>query len=441
MREFKANIFPNFNYQKDFGEKLFLAGIFFLASVPFIGFILLLISLVLAIRSKPQINFNDKWNIPIFLSVGIIFFNTIYITLINKPNELESFSNSLIWINLCNWIPMFIGFIWFQYYLNTQQKRINFSKSIIAGSIPILFSCFMQLFFKWNGPKEILNGLIIWFLKPVELSGGITGLFSNTNYTGLWLSAILPFSLFLVDLNKRNKNLIKRYLVYAILVLITFFILSTNSRNALFGSFVAFNIIFGINKIILISLAILLLLALVYFSTSFVNIEFIKNFIPKILFSKIIDLKFLWITPRIIIWKNAIIFILLRPIFGWGSGTFSYLHSQKAIFWSRPIKNFEYSHAHNLFFEISHNFGLPLSFLLTFTFIYLMISAFRKIFYYESINKNSNFDKYWLASGTVIILSHFYDITYYDGRIALLFCIILSGTRSILNDYKGKKIL
>ena len=49
---------------------------------------------------------------------------------------------------------------------------------------------------------------------------------------------------------------------------------------------------------------------------------------------------------------------------------------------------------------------------------------------------NSLLNKYWLISTTIIIFCHITDITFYDGRISLLFCILLSGTRCILSDFE-----
>ena len=51
-----------------------------------------------------------------------------------------------------------------------------FSRFLIAGSIPLFISCILQSWFKVYG-VETLNGLIIWFQKPVEENHfGVTGL-------------------------------------------------------------------------------------------------------------------------------------------------------------------------------------------------------------------------------------------------------------------------
>ena len=433
------NIILNSEYPRKLKDKFFLLGFFLLPSVPPLGFLMLLISLILSILSKPYFNFDDKWNIPIFLSMGIIIFNTIYVSLINKPIELINFPISNIWVNLFNWIPFLIGFKWFQEYLNTHEKRYNFAKFLVSGTIPVLFSCFMQYVFKWEGPIELFNGFIVWFLKPVNAEGGISGLFSNTNYTGLWLVTTLPLSLFLIFINHKKAQNNKKFLLVLISLLIIFFIFQTNSRNALLGVLLSLNIIFGIKAIIFLIFAIITFSWLFnYLSLPIINLETLNTIIPETLISKFRDIKLDFYTPRILIWGIAISMILSKPLFGWGSGTFSFLYQNDNSF--IPLLKINATHSHNLFFELSHNFGLPLSLLLTSTFLLLILKSFRKMYKCSDKFINSSINKYWLASTSVIIFGHFSDITFYDGRINLLFCILLSGTRCILKDYENRNL-
>ena len=432
------NIILNSEYPRKLKDKFFLLGFFLLPSVPPLGFLMLLISLILSILSKPYFNFDDKWNIPMFLSMGIIIFNTIYVSLINKPIELINFPISNIWVNLFNWIPFLIGFKWFQEYLNTHEKRYNFAKFLVSGTIPVFFSCFMQYVFKWEGPKELFNGFIVWFLKPVNAEGGISGLFSNTNYTGLWLVTTLPLSLFLIFINHKKAQLNKKFLSVLISLLIIFFIFQTNSRNALLGVLLSLNIIFGIKAIIFLIFAIITFSWLFnYLSLPIINLETLNTIIPENLISKLSNIKLDPISPRIMIWGIAISLIFSKPFFGWGSGTFSFLYLNDNNV-SPPLLKIDAMHSHNLFLELSHNFGLPVSLLITSTFLFLLLNTFRKIYKFGSISRNLLINKYWLASSSVIVVCHFTDITFYDGRINLLFCILLSGSRCILKDYERR---
>ena len=294
----------------------------------------------------------------------------------------------------------------------------------------------MQYLFKWEGSKELFNGLIVWFLKPVQVAGGISGLFSNTNYTGLWLVTTFPLILFLIQNNHQKGQNNKKFLLTLIALLIVFFILQTNSRNALLGLILSLNIILGIKTIIFLLIALMIFsLFLNYFSLSIINLETLNTIIPENLISKLSNIKLDPISPRIMIWGIAISLIFSKPFFGWGSGTFSFLYLNDNNV-SPPLLKIDAMHSHNLFLELSHNFGLPVSLLITSTFLFLLLNTFRKMYKCSDKFINSSINKYWLASTSVIIFGHFSDITFYDGRINLLFCILLSGTRCILKDYE-----
>ena len=99
---------------------------------------------------------------------------------------------------------------------------LSFSKYFLAGSVPILISCGLQLWFGFDrGPYEILNGLIIWFQYPIEGVRGLTGLFSNQNITGIWLTITLAFSLGLL---KHERNFFISFILIIINFLIVYFV-------------------------------------------------------------------------------------------------------------------------------------------------------------------------------------------------------------------------
>ena len=108
---------------------------------------------------------------------------------------INNWEKSLTWIGLSNWLPLFFCFIAFQEFISTEKDRNIFCKLLIAGSFPIIISGFSQFFFQLYGPFEFLNGLIIWFQKPINPMEGISAVFSNQNYAGAWYCIIFPFSL------------------------------------------------------------------------------------------------------------------------------------------------------------------------------------------------------------------------------------------------------
>ena len=107
-------------------------------------------------------------------------------------------------------MPLFFCFIAFQEYVSTEKDRNIFCKLLIAGSFPIIISGFSQFFFQLYGPFEFLNGLIIWFQKPLTPETGMTALFNNQNYAGAWLCIVWPLSL--ATLLDSLKNKVNKYI-------------------------------------------------------------------------------------------------------------------------------------------------------------------------------------------------------------------------------------
>ena len=58
-----------------------------------------------------------------------------------------------------------------------------------------------------------------------------------------------------------------------------------------------------------------------------------------------------------------------------------------------------------------------------------------------SILDNQLINKFWWVSTLIILLMHLTDITYYDGRISLLFWILISGVRCNLRENNNKQSL
>ena len=130
--------------------------------------------------------------------------------------------------------------------------------------------------------------------------------------------------------------------------------------------------------------------------------------------------------PRINIWKNAFSLISQSPIFGWGAGTFPYINA-----YFPPFQN--YQHTHNLIIELAFNFGIPIAIIVFITITKILKVAFIKI---KSV-KNS-LDEYkiyssFLASFIVFIIAQLSDITYYDGKISIIFSILLAGLKNIID--------
>ena len=213
------------------GNIFFRLGIFLIPSAFFYASILLLISFFIA--SFNNTNFiKDRWNFPFVISTLLMVASALYIKFDNsfflKSND--SWDSNLLILGLFNWIPFFIFFWSFQDFLKSKKDRYLCALLFISSNIPVLISGFGQYFFQWYGPTELLNGLIVWYQRPLVYRSGMTGLFNNANYIGLWLNIIFPFLLIFIKINQNNfcKKLFSILLSFLTLVAI----LLTASRSA-----------------------------------------------------------------------------------------------------------------------------------------------------------------------------------------------------------------
>ena len=136
--------------------------------------------------------------------------------------------------------------------------------------------------------------------------------------------------------------------------------------------------------------------------------------------------------PRIKIWQNALNLISKRPLLGWGAGTLPYITS-----YLPPYQN--YQHTHNLIIEIAFSFGIPIAIIIFTAILKIMKTAFIKI---KSIK--ISLDEYktciaFLASFIVFLIAHLNDITYYDGKISIIFSILLAGLKNIIDEKNNFK--
>ncbi len=418
-----------FNPKIDIDSRFFNLGVFFLASTPFISCLFFLYPLFKGFSiSKKNILKDRIYQILILISVVLILISlksTFFIS-----NNIDPWTSTLNWAGIVNFIPLFICFIGFDSYLNDEIKRHTVSKYFIAGTIPVLISCIGQFWFKWYGPFEIFNGLIIWFQRPLTLNNqNVTGLFSNPNYAGAWLTMMWPFSIALLREKLRSKEYLKSNIMFLIIIFLTASSLLTNSRIPWVGFGIIVPFLFGKKSLKwFIPSLIFLIFFLVSTNLTFIPAEirdFSQDLIPSHIQFKIreitVDLdKF----PRLEIWRNAIDFILQKPLFGWGANSFPYLYKLKTGFWN--------DHSHNLFLELSVSYGLLVSISLFTIISNILIKSFKSIFIIQ--NKSSFIDKGWWAAGFVFFITHLFDMLIFDIRINLAIWIILVALKNTYNN-------
>ena len=89
-------------------------------------------------------------------------------------------------------------------------------------------------------------------------------------------------------------------------------------------------------------------------------------------------------------------------------------------------------HSHNIFLEVSFNYGFPSSLLLFVSISSLIFRSYNKIFSYQP--KDSYFERAWWASIFYFLLTQLTDIQYYDGKISLIAWILLAGLKNIIYE-------
>lgn len=411
-------------------ENLFRIGILTLASAPFLSSIFFLISIFTAKNSKVNF-FEDKWNIPLIISsllmiIGLVYLNTNVNSLILKYN----WDINVSLLGLFNWIPFFWFFWKCQQFVKSSEQRRKCAIFFIAGTFPVLISGFGQFYFGWEGPLEILNGFIIWYQRPLKGISGMTGMFNNPNYTGAWLSFIIPFTL--ASFQEDRKSILIKASSFLNFSMVFLGLIITYSRSAWICSLIALlfqNLDKKFIKFIKIFLIILLFIIPIFFVFK-ENILFIFNkILPSIFLSEFNQESFKNLDlMRIEIWGFAFRFILQRPIFGWGSGYFPLALENETGVWK--------GHPHNLILEAYFNFGIIVGSILLIFVISLIAKSFRNIF----IRKISTiYDRAWFTSALTLLTSQLVDQQYLDIRISLSIWILLAGLRNIIREPQNIK--
>ena len=425
------------NYFK-IGNFSFKLSIFFLASAPFISLFFLLITSLIGSFLNEKNFFTEKFNLPLILCGLWMIISCLFTTFFNNYEYKEYWDNTLSWIGLLNWIPLFWFFWAIQPFLKFPKDRELCAKIIIAGSIPVLFSCFTHHFLDWNGPYSIFNGLIIWYQKPILPNHGVSGLFNNPNYTGSWLNLVWPF--LLASFFSKSTNKSSKIITLFLIILNSIALFLTLSRNAWFGyslsSIITFSTLISYSNIN--SFFYLLPIAIAFSIYCFNNLNLsILDFLTNKFYREFSPNNYTNIDiTRLNIWSIAIDFILQKPFVGWGSASFPVLLSINSDIWK--------GHTHNLFLEIGISYGLPsLAILVCFIFFILLKSFANIIKKYKIKNrfaKETLFENAWLISSIILIISQFFDVQYFDGRISIIFWILLAGLKNYIVEKPKKEL-
>ena len=418
-----------------YGLTLFLCGIFFIPSTLFVSILFLLPAAIIGSFEQKKYFLNDKWNYPFLIFGILILISTILQNSVLENNFSEIWDPKMSIIGMGNWLP-FIWLFWaFQPYLDSKAKRRKFALVLISSTFPVLATGFGQYFFHWTGPFETLNGLIIWYQRPIENPAGLSGLFNNQNYAGSWLNIVWPFCLVLF-LEKSNY-LVQKTISLGFVFSISLAAFLTYSRNSWLGLIISFLIIVGGKiKFILITLIIVMLSILLIINSPLFNGE-IQNILRSLLPEKFL-LEFTnqgyegLDATRVEIFSRAISLLQKNPFFGTGATSFTEIYNLETNFWK--------GHSHNLLIELAISYGVP-STIIFFTTIYIILLKSGKfIFNNKRFNDIALYDRAFWASLFFFIISQLADIQYFDGKISLIVWIIIAGLKNIIEENNNKAL-
>ncbi len=430
-------MFKNFNFFNKgeisiykTGLKLLYIGVFLLPTAPVIAVLTLFLSLLFSKNNNP-INFIKERTNKAFIIVSLLMILSCIYNNLNNPILIQKDIGNLSWISLINWIPFFWCFWGFQPYLEKKKVRKMVGKLLVIGSLPVVISGFLQYFFNVTGPFQILNGLIIWYQKPITLTDGLTGPFNNANYAGSWLTLVWPFSVYyFLKCNKKSKKLISAIICFLLITSI----LLTNSRNSWLGMLISIQIMLGFETIsLLIPLILLSFIILTFFISllpSSIKNDFV-SFVPINIFNNFPDksVELSEAYPRLEIWRFSIENIIKRPFLGWGGGSFPIVYE--------TLKDKWIGHPHNIIFELAFNYGVLTAFIISSKVFKYLYKFYKFIANYAALRINRSkedliFEKAWFSSILFIAYSHLFDMQYFDLRISIMTWILLAGLRAAM---------
>ena len=431
-------------------KNLFLIGIFLLPSAPFFSAIFLLISLIISFLKNGFNLLKDRWNYLFIISAILMIFISLFhflnyedleilqnywdpISSTEKTFKIERNSFSSL-IGLVNWIPLFFCFVGFQPYLKSSEDRKLIMKIFVAGSVPVLISGFLQYFLKIYGPFELFNGLIIWFQKPNV--NHLTGLFNNQNYAGCWLNIVWPFSIAIFF--EKTKNIFRKGSSILFMISLSLASFLTFSRNAWGGLLLTIPLVLGTTTLYWFLPLISFLILFIILKLNDLLPQSIDKILNSLLpirfdiFSQFSPSSYSDIDSRITIINFAFKMILKNPLVGMGAASFPIYY----LIYNNTYKG----HAHNIFIDLSFNYGIMVSILIFTNILIIVFLTVKNIYLSKSkeIPKNY-FERAWCTSFVVLFLSQMFDVQYYDLRISIAFWILLAGMKCISNkDLENK---
>ena len=112
------------------------------------------------------------------------------------------------------------------------------------------------------------------------------------------------------------------------------------------------------------------------------------------------------------------------------------------LYISRTNSEIWFGHTHNIFLEVSYNYGVLSALSLAVPIIIIVKKSFENIYLnrggYQNIDHNflQVFEKSWWTSTFCLLINQQFDMQYYDLRISILLWVLIAGLAS--SDIKEK---
>ncbi len=393
------------------GWRCFQLGLFLLPSSALLGSLLLFPALLFGCAGRERSCWRDPWNAPLMAASGLMILGCFV-----------AYDQGLAWVGLGNWLPFFWGFWGFQPYVMSREARRRSALWLVAGSVPVVVTGLGQLWWGWQGPWQLLGGLIVWFMAAGgRPEGRLSGLFDYANIASAWLSMVWPLTL--AALVQQGLNRWRRVVVVILAVLLVVALVLTESRNGWGSLMLVVPLVLGPPSwpwlIPLLVLALLPVLLSVLPGVPLMLQDPARTLVPETLWARLNDSQYagerVLASTRISQWNIAVQLIAERPWLGWGAAAFSVIYPLRTGQW--------HGHAHNLPLELAIGHGLPVAMLLVGFVLALLVVSLRRGF-------SGLFDRAWWTALFVLMVLHGTDLPFFDSRLNIAGWILLAGLRA-----------
>ena len=393
------------------GWRCFQLGLFLLPSSALLGSLLLFPALLFGSARRECPYWRDPWNVPLLVAAGLMILGCF-----------QADNSGLAWVGLGNWIPFFWGFWGFQPYVSSPQARRRSALWLVAGSVPVVVTGLGQLWWGWQGPWQLLGGLIVWFMAPGgRPEGRLSGLFDYANIASAWLALVWPLTL--AASVQQGMNRWRRVVVLTLAVLLVVALVLTESRNGWGSLVLVVPLVLGPPSwpwlIPLLVLALLPVLLSVLPGVPLLLQDPARTLVPEPLWARLSYSQYagerVLASTRISQWNVALQLIGERPWLGWGAAAFSVIYPLRTGKW--------HGHAHNLPLELAISHGLPVAVLVVGLVLSLLVISLRR-------GCSGLFDRAWWTAMFVLVLLHGTDLPFFDSRLNIVGWILLAGLRA-----------